>query len=173
MQPVTGPSSGRRCGLEKYNGWARANSLFGPRPTDLSRRGQQPPAGGDAMNSNLEIHPIERDLQAGLFDLAPGGRVFVENRIGVVDVNIDSPFACELRQRGEASVRTRDRQVAHRAGRFVSNALLDHLAVGPASAVEQDAVAVSENAIEPGIDFPDSGDISERAAALYVDESES
>src|ERR1700731_2478600 len=99
------------------------------------------------MKSHFEIHSVKCDLPSRRLDFAALRRVFIENRVGIVDVNIDTPLRLDLYLRHvvEAPTETADRQMAHRERGLGPRSLRDQLVVTPAGAVEQDAVATPEN----------------------------
>src|SRR5713101_8031796 len=123
------------------------------------------------MNSHVEIHSVECDLPARRFDFAPLLRVFIEDRVGIVDVNIDAALLREPSHILEAPIGTADWQMTHRERGLRARSLCDQLVVGPAGAVEQDAVAAPDNLLEARIDLLDARNVSDRAPAPLIDKS--
>lgn len=125
------------------------------------------------MDSDFQVHSIERDLPSCSLDFVPFRRILIEDWVGVVDVNVDAALARKFRQRREAPVRTADWQMTHRKRGFRSHALRDHFIVGPAGAIKEDAVACREDFLETSIDILDAGNVRDRFTALSIDEFES
>src|SRR6266851_10322487 len=111
------------------------------------------------MKSDFEIHSVVCDLPSRRFDFAALRRVFIKDRIRIVDVNIDAALPDSLLHVVEAPSGTADWQMTHRERRLGSCSLRDKLIVGPAGPVEQDAVAAPENLLEARIDLLDAGDV--------------
>src|ERR1700688_643794 len=125
------------------------------------------------MTSHFEIHSVKCDLPSRRLDFAALRRVFIENRVGIVDVNINAPLRRDRRHVIEAPSRTADRQMTHRECGLGPRPLRDQLVVTPTGAVEQDAIATPDDLREARIYLLDTGDVGDRAPAPLVDKSES
>src|SRR5258705_6506440 len=103
------------------------------------------------MKSDFEIHSVQCDLPSSRFDFATLLRVFIKDRVGIVDVNIEAALTINLRHIFEASVGTADRQMAHRERSLGSRSLRDQFIIGPAGAGEQDSAAAARKLLEAPI----------------------
>src|SRR4029077_1191520 len=108
-------------------------------------------------------------LPSGRRHFAALRRVLIKDRVGIVDMNIEAALAINLRHIFEASVGTADWQMAHRERGLGSRSLRDQFVVGPAGAIEQDAVAAAENLREARIYLLNAGDVGDRAPAPLID----
>src|SRR4051794_41929238 len=94
--------------------------------------------------SQLQLEPVHGDLHAVLLDQTPLRGVLDQDRVGVVEVDVDRALhgqRCELL---EAAPGATDRQVSHLAGGAGAHAAPDQLVVGPAGPVEEQAGAAVE-----------------------------
>ena len=91
--------------------------------------------------SQFELHAIVGDFEAGIDDLAMFGTAFVEDGIGVVDVEQDAAAAGVAREEFKQSVFAGEREMSHLARFLFAAAGLDEFVVAPEGAVEESDAA--------------------------------
>src|SRR3954468_252189 len=89
-----------------------------------------------AASSKHDFLPVAGDLPSGGLDAAALARTVDQDRIGVVDVDVNAPFA-KARKRRKRAVRAVDGHVPHAAAGLRAGAGGDHLVIGEQRAVEQ------------------------------------
>jgi hypothetical protein len=93
---------------------------------------------------DLHFETVGGNFCATPFDLAPFGRVLEQDRVGVVDVDVDLAVDRQPGQLFEAAPGPADTQVPHGAGRLLGQPEANQLVVVPARPVDEQAGAVLE-----------------------------
>src|SRR5262249_48160321 len=137
----------------------------------LKEREKRQRDGHQSLGSNVEVHAVECDFPSGAFDLHAFCGIFVEDRVGIVDMDVDLAAVGFLWQRRKTAAGDANRQMAHRKRGFLADALRDNFVISPARAVEQDAVASGEHLFEMSINLSDTRDVSQRVPAPIIDEA--
>src|SRR5262245_18080230 len=97
--------------------------------------------------SQHDLHAVLGHGPAGRLDATAVRRPVDQDRIGIVDVQVDAAGADAI-EGGERTVGTVDGHVAHAAPGLLPRPGADHLVVGEQGAVEQDDVAAAEPRLE-------------------------
>lgn len=116
--------------------------------------------------SQGELRAVSGDFKAGVADGAMFGGVFVEDGIGVVDVNEDFAGVGVGGELSEQAVASGEGDVAHFAGGFVSAAGFEEFIIGPECSVKKGNVAGSRGLKPLAGDFGDGRSEEEGFTAL-------
>src|SRR5580704_265879 len=89
------------------------------------------------LRSYLNLHSVASHFPSGSEDLGVGWARFIQNRIGVVDVEENLAFTPDATERRERAVRARDWKVPHLEGFLPTATHSAQFVVGPERAVKE------------------------------------
>ncbi|EAA20316.1 hypothetical protein, partial [Plasmodium yoelii yoelii] len=112
--------------------------------------------------------PGDRNFDPGFAQGTILWRIFIQNRVGVVDVDQDLASIRQGVQDFQHAARTGLRQVAHLTCKLVADAGVTHFVFAPESSVDQEAVRGFHGGADVRLDLPQARRIVELAAVFQI-----